>query len=179
MNLPKGFISEEDEEFMKQFCKEFNLKDVTMVELGCYKGKSAVCWLESLNKNNGRLITIDRHQPFEADARFSGVDYVKNMDDRKLFLKNNLTHIIGDFNEVIKFFKMEIDALFIDGDHKYESVSKDFINWSPLVKNGGYLMFHDYLEDFHGVFQCVEEIKEMDDWKFIGVRGRIAIFKKK
>ena len=37
----------------------------------------------------------------------------------------------------------ELDFLFIDGDHTYEGVKKDFKLYSPLVKKGGIIAFHD------------------------------------
>ena len=37
----------------------------------------------------------------------------------------------------------EIDFLFIDGDHTYEGVKRDFEMYSPLVKKGGIVAFHD------------------------------------
>jgi len=36
-----------------------------------------------------------------------------------------------------------VDFLFIDGDHSYEGVKKDFEMYSPLVRPGGVLAFHD------------------------------------
>lgn len=35
------------------------------------------------------------------------------------------------------------DFLFIDGDHSYEGVKRDFEAYSPLVKKGGHVGFHD------------------------------------
>jgi predicted O-methyltransferase YrrM len=37
----------------------------------------------------------------------------------------------------------EIDFLFIDGDHTYEGVKRDFEMYSPLVKKVGIVAFHD------------------------------------
>ncbi len=37
----------------------------------------------------------------------------------------------------------EIDFLFIDGDHSYEGVKQDYELYSPLVKKGGIIAFHD------------------------------------
>ncbi|MCL5876647.1 MAG: class I SAM-dependent methyltransferase [Candidatus Bathyarchaeota archaeon] len=37
----------------------------------------------------------------------------------------------------------KIDFLFIDGDHTYDGVKKDFEIYSPLVKEGGIIAFHD------------------------------------
>ena len=36
-----------------------------------------------------------------------------------------------------------VDFLFIDGDHSYEGVRKDFEMYSPLVRKGGIIAFHD------------------------------------
>lgn len=38
-----------------------------------------------------------------------------------------------------------VDFLFIDGDHTYAGVRRDFEIWSELVTPGGYVAFHDIL----------------------------------
>ncbi len=37
----------------------------------------------------------------------------------------------------------ELDFLFIDGDHTYEGVRKDFEMYSPLLRKNGVIAFHD------------------------------------
>jgi len=37
----------------------------------------------------------------------------------------------------------EIDFLFIDGDHSYDGVCQDYAMYSPLVRRGGLIAFHD------------------------------------
>ena len=37
----------------------------------------------------------------------------------------------------------KVDLLFIDGDHSYEGVKKDFEMYSPMVADGGMIAFHD------------------------------------
>jgi cephalosporin hydroxylase len=39
-----------------------------------------------------------------------------------------------------------LDYLFIDGDHTYDGVKKDFELYSPLVRSGGVIAFHDIAE---------------------------------
>lgn len=41
----------------------------------------------------------------------------------------------------------KVDFLFIDGDHTYEGVRKDFEMYSPLVKKNGMITFHDIVTD--------------------------------
>src|SRR5205085_9029904 len=40
-----------------------------------------------------------------------------------------------------------VDVLFIDGDHRYEGVKADFEAYSPLVRPGGLVAFHDIVPD--------------------------------
>ena len=39
-----------------------------------------------------------------------------------------------------------LDLLFIDGDHTYEGVKRDFEMYSPMVRPGGIVAFHDIVE---------------------------------
>lgn len=56
-----------------------------------------------------------------------------------------------------------IDFLFIDGDHRYEGVKKDFEMYRPLVRPGGLIGFHDIRPNIQDadtkVFQLWDEIK--------------------
>ena len=40
-----------------------------------------------------------------------------------------------------------LDLLFIDGDHSYEGVKRDWEMYSPLVQCGGLVAFHDIVPD--------------------------------
>ena len=62
----------------------------------------------------------------------------------------------------------KVDFLFIDADHSYEGVKKDFEIYSPLVRKGGIIAFHDIIPDYYakrgikpssGVYKFWNEIK--------------------
>jgi predicted O-methyltransferase YrrM len=40
-----------------------------------------------------------------------------------------------------------LDFLFIDGDHSYEGVKADFLDYRSLVRDGGLIAFHDIVPD--------------------------------
>jgi predicted O-methyltransferase YrrM len=55
------------------------------------------------------------------------------------------TYILGDSKEVAKTWKNGmLDMIFIDGDHSYPAVKADILSWSPFLKSGGFITFHDY-----------------------------------
>jgi predicted O-methyltransferase YrrM len=41
-----------------------------------------------------------------------------------------------------------LDVLYLDGDHSYEGIKADFELFSPLVKPGGVIVFHDIVPDY-------------------------------
>lgn len=65
--------------------------------------------------------------------KFSNVNFIEgnSHDENTYKLLSKVLH--GD----------KIDFLFIDGDHTYEGVKQDYEMYSPLVRKGGYIAFHD------------------------------------
>ena len=78
----------------------------------------------------------------------------------------------------------KLDFLFIDGDHTYEGVKKDFEMYSPLVRNGGIIAFHDicphppekkcevskFWNEIKQRYKCVEIVEDWrQNWAGIGV----------
>lgn len=67
----------------------------------------------------------------------------------------------------------EIDLLFIDADHRYPGVKRDYQLYSPLVRHGGLIVFHDVIpQNDHrsGVHHLWNELKRKDDsaMEFVG-----------
>lgn len=126
-----------------------NMRPSTIVELGVDRGYSTFVFAEALAKNNQKysinlVSAVYGIDWFEGDAS-SG--YRNTLDEvNENIQKHNLQHIKiikGDFNEIAKAWSRGIDILFIDGSHDYESVKRDFENWSQFVKPNGIILMHD------------------------------------
>lgn len=94
------------------------------VEIGVYKGGTFYAFMQFFDKVIGIDIK-ERNLPFK--------------------LRTDDQYIIGssrDLNIVSKI-QNNIDFLFIDGDHSYEGVLRDFNLWGPKVKKDGIIAFHD------------------------------------
>jgi len=59
--------------------------------------------------------------------------------------------------------KRQIDFLFIDGDHSYKGVKKDFEMYSPLVNKDGLIAFHDIV--IHHKYKTVDVVKFWNEIK--------------
>jgi predicted O-methyltransferase YrrM len=40
--------------------------------------------------------------------------------------------------------------LFVDGNHEFEAVLQDYEQWSPLIRPGGLIAFHDVVLEENG-----------------------------
>lgn len=126
-----------------------------VVEIGSWLGKSSIVIARGLrHRGGGIMYCID---PFNADGDAASLDDYAQRSARvsggllaqfnKNIEKAGVTDLIrplpGYSHDVVMDFKEAIDFLFIDGNHEYEAVKKDFLDWTPLVKPGGYVAFHD------------------------------------
>ena len=60
------------------------------------------------------------------------------------------SHNIETMQKLLKRLTGDIDVLFIDGDHSYKGVVRDFELYNPLVRKGGIIGLHDILDsDYH------------------------------
>lgn len=90
---------------------------------------------------------------------------IANYANRELFYNQNKEHFIYgssvDLDTINKAKQFgEFDAVFIDGNHSYEYVKLDWQNYSPLVKKGGIVSFHDACLDAerYGTPKVLKEI---------------------
>ena len=67
--------------------------------------------------------------------------------NQRLYLLQGDSHSDGTLERVKAVLAGQpLDYLFIDGDHRYEGVKKDFELYAPLVRRGGIIAFHDIAE---------------------------------
>jgi predicted O-methyltransferase YrrM len=63
------------------------------------------------------------------------------------------------------------DFLFIDADHSYDSVRKDWDNYSPMVAEGGLIALHDiFPRPGYGVSRLWEELISTPGCRYMEIR---------
>jgi predicted O-methyltransferase YrrM len=169
-------------------------------EIGSYMGKSSiVLGMGLMTKKGGKIFCIDPFDLVESDyyKKASGEQLGSSDLTRKQFVLQNISkygleervNLLQGFSHfVAKEFHDQIDFLFVDGDHIFEAVLADFIDWSAKLKVGGLIAFHDYYqEDDHrrytmesyGPSQVVEDYILKDPaWSMKGVVDNLFIAEK-
>ncbi len=128
-------------------------KDGVIIELGSWTGGGVLLMAPFLTRD------AVYHAVDTFDAENMPDKYVQNyLKGRKHIdvFKENIAPVSrkvvmhqGLTDDVVKSWPRSLlaDLLFIDADHSYEGVSSDWRNWSPFVKKGGIIVFHDYYQD--------------------------------
>lgn len=82
------------------------------------------------------------------DARVTSIDILPPADDvlrdalSRAQVLEKVDLVVADANQ-LEVKTDRFDLFFIDGDHEYAGVKRDFERWKSAVRPGGHLIFHD------------------------------------
>lgn len=103
----------------------------TVLELGVRDAVSTSAFLAALEQTDGHLysvdITVSRHKIDEFN------------DPRWSFFQGFSTGPVANTDLLPALF----DIVFVDTDHTYELTAQEIEVWSPRVRHGGAMVFHD------------------------------------
>jgi len=161
-------------------------KNANIVEYGAHFGRATVAWLDNIDPSV-TLTSIDHWSYTELDQRhyyYKGFDLDKLpysidecLDDRyKIFLnftkkylnsKSIKTHFPPNDNAIFEKLN-QLDLIFIDGNHEYESIKFDCEFWYPrLKKDTGIICGHDYKLKYDGLVKFVDEFSSKHNKKIL------------
>jgi hypothetical protein len=149
------------------------------VEIGVYKGEHALSLLNNLDIKT--LYLIDPYKDYNEKSK----DYkITNLTLAKIIANKNLKEYQEKVvkvkklsSESLNYIPDNLDFVYIDGNHNYESVVNDIKNYFPKIKLGGIIGGHDFYngfaKDHDGVIRAVTEFSvknnlqlnvELPDW---------------
>ena len=170
----------------------FQKKPKNFLEIGIFHGVTSrnVCdLLYNINGSDFSYTGIDlflNEEEISADefapkTQFSNpfktfyYKYIIRMDPysitsvRKLLdkYKNNINIIKGNSNKILKEISLDnIDYVFLDGGHKYETVLTDLKSLTKVVQNSGVVLCDDYdLTYAPGVKKAIDEYVKNKNYK--------------
>lgn len=128
------------------FCEFYReLKCRNILEIGSYFGGNFYV-LCKLSDPIGLKIAIDCPDYQNKDVQiklYSSYLRMKTFGEN-VHVLNTDSHFDETRNRVSDILQnQKLDFIFIDGDHSYEGVKKDFEMYSPFINPGGYIAFHD------------------------------------
>jgi len=111
--------------------------NLIMAEVGCYAGESATLFLNSGKVKKFYGIDIWAAPGFDlAEQKFDEVTKGRNVEK----LKMPLSETYG--------LLPELDFIYIDADHSYETTKSDILSSLKVVKKGGIIAGHGYYYNY-------------------------------
>jgi len=169
----KGFVIPLSTERGKRFewlSKVINDNNYTIgAEVGAHTGQTT-SYLATNCKNLKRLYAVDlwAKPPIQCSDQYDGWDFVKSEITFKNRTKGmQCIHVLKGVSwEIVQMVPdNSLDFVFIDADHKYESVFKDIKAWTPKLKDGGMISGHD--THFKDVLKAIDEL--IPNWEAAGI----------
>lgn len=111
-----------------EICARLDAKRV--IELGVRGGTSTIAWLYGVCETEGELWSVDVSQP--PPIKHSRWHFVRG-EDTDPFVLSQLPE--------------EVDAVFVDTDHRYDLTREEIQLYAPRVRSGGCMIFHDTAEE--------------------------------
>lgn len=180
-----GGMSEGELGYLYDFCYNKNV-----LELGSMVGMSSYVIATVANHLSCVDLWSDTQEHLKHDPRQAAV-YKQYTPDLNMFSEFNrnckefiesgkITMYRGNTIDVVNFFEDEtFDIIFIDADHSYFGVSRDFELYYNKVKSDGLLIFHDYNDDmWTGIKRLCDEKVSAGKIQLVEKRERIAVFRK-
>ena len=143
-------IREELYDFLKLLI-ENNVNKILQIGLGHF-GSTHFC----LSLICDEVVTIE--YDIKNIANYSNRELLYNQNKEHFIYGSSIDKTIIDKTKTYGKF----DAVFIDGNHSYKYVKLDWQNYSPLVKSGGIIAFHDACLDAerYGTPKVLNEINK-------------------
>ena len=167
--MDDNLMYKEEKEWFKR-----NVKDKVVLEIGTYKGLGTKLMLDS---GAEQVTSIDIFNPQLITSKGGKDEYIPLYEQEKAGLNvawenlssyNNRILIAGDSGSVLPLLQDQLfDIVFIDGEHSYEGVHRDFMESSRLVKVGGLLCFHDNEDRFPGIQKQIKEVQDFFGQSFV------------
>jgi predicted O-methyltransferase YrrM len=127
-----------------------------IVEVGSYRGMSTIALAQ------GARVAVYAIEPHEEFTGVLGGQF--GPADRRAFFENLLqagvvekVRLVNLSSEVVApGWTQPVGLLWIDGDHRYEAVRRDFECWEPHLR--GLVAFHDAIQKTLGPARLIEEL---------------------
>jgi predicted O-methyltransferase YrrM len=143
LSITPAQVKEEITELLKLLTKN---RPTFVLEIGTAKG-GTLFLLARVSSSDAVIISIDLQQgEFGGGYPIWKIPLYKSfaVHQQKMYLIREDSHATPTLDMIERILQEhKLDFLFIDGDHTYEGVKKDFQMYSPLVRKGGLIAFHD------------------------------------
>ena len=171
-----GWLSLEEAEYL--FLAASRVATGVIVEVGSANGRSTIALSMGARAGFANAVyAIEPHEPFVGvyGGRFDA-------GNRRLFFETMLRfrgweniRLINVSSDVIcPGWRLPVGLLWIDGDHRYEAVRRDFDAWRPHLAQDSIVAFDDASDPNVGPHRVISECLASGEFRHVASIGKIT-----
>lgn len=148
-----------------------------IIEIGSWRGRSTIAL--ALGASAGNDVKVYAFDPHETFVGVLGRHF--GPEDRGTFYRNMLrsgcyknVRLINLSSELI-LWNDKVSLLWIDGDHTYDGVRRDFECWEQHLTKSAIIAFDDATDENLGPLRLIRELR---DYEIIREVGKIVVIKR-
>src|SRR3954465_7859897 len=178
--LTQGMTSFEEVSLLYELARK--ARKGCIVEVGSYRGRSTVALGRgSMDGNRVPVFAIDPHEEFRGvlGGQFGPEDrgaFFRAMLDTACYQVVRLGNLSSEV--VAAQWTKPVGLLWIDGDHSYEGVKRDFSCWSPHLTDDETVAFDDATDPTIGPHKMIAELLQSGLFQKTETVNKIAVLKK-
>ena len=147
-----------------------------VVEVGSYRGRSTIALSGAVRAD----VPIFAIEPHEAFTGVLGGQF--GPEDRAGFFRNMLSsgayrnvRLVNLSSEVVTpGWDKPVSLLFLDGDHTYAGVQRDFTCWEPHLAPGATVVFDDSTDETIGPHQLITQLVDAGRAEIVQRVGKVT-----
>ncbi len=158
-------------------------QDGCIVEVGSYRGRSAVALGRgSLDGYKAPVYAIEPHEEFTGTlgGKFGPPDraaFYSAMLATSCYHAVRLVNLSSEL--VTPGWKKPVGLLFIDGDHSYAGVKRDFDCWQPHLTPNAQIAFDDSTNPEIGPYQLIAELLRSGRFEQVNLVRNVTVIRRK
>jgi len=127
------------------------------IEIGTRRGDSALHWCKAIP--GLKLTCVDPYVPYYQDSDADSVEKIYKEVQHNIAQSGYNIDLcrMSSHEAVSRFADESVDFVYIDGDHRFDAVMMDLLQYVPKVKRNGIIVLHDYFRGWEcGVVDAVD-----------------------
>ena len=156
-----------------------------IVEIGCYRGRSAIVLARAAG-GEVEVVAIDPHAGNDRGPQEIHGSQDEGEADNQAFIANleragvatAVQHVRRPSQDALDAVDGDLDLLYVDGAHRYKPASADIERWGRRVRPGGSMLVHDSFSSIGVTLALMRLMLLSKQFRYVGRARSMAEYRR-